>query len=290
MKTLYMTYGLPASGKTTWAKELQASLPKNSIARVNKDDLRSMISDGAWTQGGEKLILHIRDNIVKEYLSSEINVIVDDTNLAPKHEIRLKELAKECSAAFVKQSFVDVSLDECIARNNKRANSIDDNVIVDMYNRYMKEESYEGCLNPVIYDQSFGFCIIFDLDGTLANISGRNPYDAALCASDKVNESIMWLFNAVNCRALKTIILSGRSEDTKKQTQEWLTKNSVNYDELHMRKSGDNRNDAIVKKEMFDTHIKNKYNVLFIVDDRDRVVKMWRDIGLTCLQCNYGSF
>ena len=61
------------------------------------------------------------------------------------------------------------------------------------------------------------------------------------------------------------------------------------YKKLVMRKTGDYRKDSIVKREMFEEHIEGKYNVLFVLDDRNQVVDMWRkELGLTCLQCNYG--
>jgi len=74
------------------------------------------------------------------------------------------------------------------------------------------------------------------------------------------------------------------------QTMDWLIENEVDFDELHMRNPGDQRKDSVVKREMFDEFIKDKYNVLFVVDDRDQVVEMWRSMGLTCLQVNYGDF
>ena len=57
-----------------------------------------------------------------------------------------------------------------------------------------------------------------------------------------------------------------------------------------MRATGDNRNDAIVKNEIFDTYIRDKWNVVCVLDDRDRVVKRWRELGLACFQVNYGAF
>ena len=74
---------------------------------------------------------------------------------------------------------------------------------------------------------------------------------------------------------------------------EWIDQNmSFLKDDYHifMRKEGDSRNDGIIKTEIFDEHIKDKFYVCAVFDDRDRVVKAWRDIGLLCLQVNYGDF
>lgn len=57
-----------------------------------------------------------------------------------------------------------------------------------------------------------------------------------------------------------------------------------------MRKSGDMRKDSIVKREMFDEHIRGRYNVNFVLDDRNQVVELWRSMGLTCLQVADGDF
>jgi hypothetical protein len=60
--------------------------------------------------------------------------------------------------------------------------------------------------------------------------------------------------------------------------------------ELHMRPAGDVRNDAIVKLELFDQHVRDRYRVAYVLDDRDRVVRAWRSIGLTVLQVADGDF
>ena len=57
-----------------------------------------------------------------------------------------------------------------------------------------------------------------------------------------------------------------------------------------MRKTGDNRKDAIVKREIYETHIKDKYQVDYVLYDRNQVVEMWRSLGLTCLQVADGDF
>ena len=57
-----------------------------------------------------------------------------------------------------------------------------------------------------------------------------------------------------------------------------------------MRKDYDNRQDAVIKEEIYKLHIQPKFNVLFCVDDRKQVVDMWRRIGLICLQCAEGEF
>jgi uncharacterized HAD superfamily protein len=86
------------------------------------------------------------------------------------------------------------------------------------------------------------------------------------------------------------VFVSGREDKFKPQTLAWLAKHNISFDGLYMRQSGDSRKDSIVKKEIYDEFILDKYNVAFVLDDRDQVVKVWRDLGLTCLQVDYGDF
>lgn len=92
--------------------------------------------------------------------------------------------------------------------------------------------------------------------------------------------------------AVKFIFITAREElfrvMTRNQILAWT--NLRSYQELLMRPSKDYRPDTDIKKEIYEKHIKNKYDVLFCVDDRDCVVKLWRSLGLICLQCSEGNF
>lgn len=84
--------------------------------------------------------------------------------------------------------------------------------------------------------------------------------------------------------------MSGRDRKHEEQTRQCLDRNKIRYDSLFMRDIDDRRNDAIIKRELYEKHIRGKYNVLFVLDDRLRCVEMWRALGITCLQVNYGRF
>jgi hypothetical protein len=87
------------------------------------------------------------------------------------------------------------------------------------------------------------------------------------------------------------IFVSGRegTDVCKVKTLKWLLENKLNGD-LYMRPEGDHRNDAIIKEEIYNKYIKDKFDVEFVLDDRLRVVEMWRRIGLRCLQVAPGNF
>lgn len=131
--------------------------------------------------------------------------------------------------------------------------------------------------------------IIVDIDGTLAHMSGRSPYDYTQVHTDTVDEVIRDLIGHYH-RSHSIFIVSGRKNVCRLDTEDWLRKHTVPYIELYMRADGDDREDSIVKKEIFFLQIDPFYTVDFVLDDRNRVVKMWREIGLKCLQVAEGDF
>lgn len=136
--------------------------------------------------------------------------------------------------------------------------------------------------------------IICDLDGTLAILGDRSPYDASTAEEDLINipiANIIEVYDNQTLYDIDLILLSGREEKFRETTQRWLKKYKItHYKALHLRKNKDFRKDYVIKKEIYEKHIKGKYNVLFVLEDRDQVVKMWRELGLTCLQVAYGDF
>jgi hypothetical protein len=139
---------------------------------------------------------------------------------------------------------------------------------------------------PVIQDPSLPRAIICDIDGTLAHMNGRSPYDYSKVSEDMVDETIRGITDLYNNFV---ILVSGRPDSCRDDTEDWLENNGVQYTSLHMRKTGDNRNDTIVKREILDELIK-EYYIEFALDDRDRVVKMFRESGIKCLQVAEGNF
>lgn len=296
MPKLIMTVGLPASGKTTFAKE-QVLKSNGKTKRVNKDDLRAMIDANQWSKANEKEIIQIRNRIIEHYLFDGFSVIVDDTNLAPKHEKDLEALAETLGADFEVKSFLDVPLTTCIARNAKRENPVPENSIRSMFSSFIKKKEDVVKYSPQVVNEDLPFCLILDIDGTIAHMKNRSPHDYSQVHTDIVDDNIAEIVRRYAHRdpndfAPDTyiIVVSGRTDDCKDVTEKWLQDNRIPYDEIHMRKTGDNRNDAIVKEEIYNKWIKNRYNVRFVLDDRNRVVDKWRELGLKCLQVETGDF
>ena len=133
--------------------------------------------------------------------------------------------------------------------------------------------------------------IICDIDGTLAHMQDRSPYDWDKVSDDVVDKTIKEILRTFYSTSEYAIILiSGRNDVCKQITERWLSKNYIFYDALYMRNHNDYRPDEVIKKEIYDKHIKDKYDVEFVLDDRNKVVKMWRGIGLKCLQVAEGDF
>lgn len=130
--------------------------------------------------------------------------------------------------------------------------------------------------------------VIFDLDGTLALNTGRDPYDWTKVEQDIVNQPIAMLYNMFNVDPQITIFFAtARSEEAYEPTTAWLEKNlQVNWDKhvLLMRETKDFRPDNEVKKDFYSKYIEPDYDVLMVFEDHDRVVDMYRSLGLTCLQ------
>lgn len=280
MSKLIMTKGLPASGKTTWAKQQNAK-------RVNKDDLRAMVDNSVWSKENEKYILHWRDEIIKDCLGGLNDVICDDTNLAPKHEIQLRAIAEAYKADFEVKDFTHVPVEECIKRDQKRQNYVGEKVIRKMYNQFLKPE-------PVKYVPPVGrpTAVLCDIDGTLAHMTTRKgrPYDWHRVGEDALDEVVAEILEGLQVD-VEVILVSGRDAVCRPETEKWLEENGVEYDELLMRSENDNRKDTVIKKEIFNKYIKDNYKVLFVLDDRDQVVNMWRnELGLKVLQVAEGDF
>lgn len=279
MIKVFLTKGLPGSGKSTWAKQLISENP-NSYKRINKDDLRAMLDDSKHSNDSEKYILQVRDSLILMAIENGKHAIVDDTNLSAKHETRIKELIKG-KAELIVQDFTDVPLSVCIERDLKRTSSVGEKVIRGMYKQFL--------LKPEVYTENAELpkAIIVDIDGTLAKMIGRSPFDWSKVKEDVCNSVVKGLVNAYQNTV---IIFSGRDSVCKQDTIDWLKDNGINYYLLLMREEGNSEKDAIIKRRMFEENIRGKYFVEYVLDDRNQVVEMWRNMGLTCLQVADGDF
>ena len=298
-QTLTITRGLPASGKSTWSRQQVTDDPKNNVI-INKDSLRKMLHDAYWFK--DRSTLNITESFVHKSCVSLVrlaleetkNVIVDETNLSDKSYNYWNNLAKEYNVEFIVQDFRDVPLKVCIDRDYRRDKQVGEKVIRDKYNRYIKplfEDSPEGKQYDINNDINLTKAIICDMDGTLADNSWRNPHDVSHCIDDPIKIQTKEILDYYHNQDYFVIIVSARDEGlAREQTEQWLLNHDIDCEFLFMRKSGDNRRDDIVKHEIFNENIKDKFYIHLVLDDRNRVVDLWRSLGLVCHQVSDGDF
>ena len=132
---------------------------------------------------------------------------------------------------------------------------------------------------------------VCDIDGTIANMWNRNPYDLTKVLEDKPHWDIINLVTLLTPN-YKLIFVSGRSDKCRNDTEKWLALHfwmCIEDIVLFMRKELDNRKDSIVKYEILQ-EITKEYYVQYIFDDRDQVVQMARDAWFRVLQVANWSF
>jgi hypothetical protein len=141
--------------------------------------------------------------------------------------------------------------------------------------------------------------VVVDLDGTLANVDHRTnlvkrakpKFDTffKLCHKDKVNEWCKQLILSLVARGFKVCIVSARPLSTEKMTAQWLVDNGLDNEGITLRLLRGDRDytpDVELKRKWLRSLTTvSKKDILFVVDDRQRVVDMWREEGLVCLQC-----
>ena len=309
MRHLFICRGLPASGKSTWAKE-QLKREPNRWKRVNKDDIRMMLDNGQFSKTNESLVRSVQDQIIRDAIGAGFDVIVDNTHLVGMTVKKLHTLAASIGDVMVIEKGFNVDVDTCLERNAKRSGSarVPDDVIKNMAKaaglnkgRKLVDKTvfYANSQQQLVQNPSLPRAIICDLDGTLALMNGRNPYDASTCDEDLLNEAVAQCVLAMHYSGRKIIFMSGRDSKYKAQTIKFIEQHmlvegengiQVMPYELFMRATNDSRRDSIVKAELFAEHVKDKYYVEFAIDDRDQIVREWRKMGLICFQVAYGNF
>jgi len=319
MKKLLILKGLPASGKSTYSKSLLLSEP-NKWKRINRDDLRKMLDDSAYTKQNESFIRIVQDELIYKALNNNFNVVLDNTSLISETLKKLHILAEDVGDVLVIEKGFNTPIEECHRRNSLREGiaKVPSDVIDNMAKHAGITRGVVLADSEVYYPARNAFktveqnaelprAIVCDLDGTLAIIGDRSPYDASRC--DEVDlpnwpviQSVKQMYNA----GIKIIFMSGRDSKYREPTEKFIQKyisswpsTDINHNvlhdgkipyELYMRSEGDQRKDSVIKKELFEAHVANKYNIFVVYDDRNSVVDLWRSLGLTCFQVGPGNF
>jgi predicted kinase len=294
---LLILIGVPASGKSTWSKEYIMRNP--NYVRVNRDDFRLMLKNAQVCEIKiEGMITELVFSTIETALSKKLNVIVDNTNLKKKYINEMVEYFKY--QADINFRVFDISLAKAIERDNARVAKVGEPVIRKMYGSYkslidtfdfqpVKKVKHRVIVEPD-YSSNLPQAVLFDIDGTLAHMGNRGPFDWEKVDRDNVNQIVAEQIGFHKGLNRKIIIVTGRDASCKQITEEWLKFYGINYDEIFMRPKDDFRKDTVIKREIYDNHIKDKYNVMCIYDDRLQVLDMWYEQGLFTFNVNQGNF
>jgi predicted kinase len=302
---LFIYRGLPGSGKTTAARALQNSIGGRLVGR---DALRSLLFGDSYLdswppdQDKEAHVTQLQDGLIRDGLRRNDVVIVDDMNLRSRYISRFAEIAREEGAALHVIDHTDVDVEVCIARDAGRGRSVGEPVIRDLHKRFIQGRGHPLPVpelpNPPVLDVepyepdlSKPKAVIVDIDGTVALHNGRDPYDYGRVYEDLPNWPVVRMVRAAMEDGYRLVFVSGRPDSCRVETRLWLNRWLPCSDEsLFMRRADDSRNDAIVKLEIFNDHLRNQFNIMGVFDDRQRVVDMWRSLGLTVFQVAPGAF
>lgn len=308
MPKLTILRGVAGSGKSTWARAQVGSVV------VSRDDLRDALfgsSDQDYYDVPKNVLFAKEDAVslaeaalIKAMLAAGKDVIADSTHTMVKYTNRIAKIGWQ-AGADVELKVFDVALKVAVERNGLRAKNGGRNVPADTIKR--QHDQLQGSKNYVLippppvkpYSGTPGKpkAFMVDIDGTLAHmLDKRGPFDWASVHLDEPDEVVVDIVNvlassnfAMDLGYYKVIVMSGRDAVCRPETEKWLG-DFIQYDHLFMRPEGDMRADNIVKAELFDKHVRDNFDVQFVLDDRDQVVDMWRRMGLKCLQVEPGAF
>ena len=312
MQQILILSGISGSGKSTFARQFVLDNP--GWLRINRDDLRKSVIPGTlseyWQQDKthinriETLVNELQKAALREALHRGWNLLIDNTHVRQTYINQLVKLF-ENDAVTIRFKLIEIPLEEAIARDATRPDTVGEEIIRDQFSKMQllkKNFDFNKVVEvvpkspPVLeQDESLPKCVLVDIDGTVATRTTRSPFDWKRVGEDLPKTNVIQLVKSLKNHGYAIIFFSGRDSVCHPESSAWLSlhfgwQEGVDF-QLFMRAQNDSRKDSLIKKELFDTHIRHQYFVEMVIDDRDQVVAMWRkELGLTCLQVDYGDF
>jgi len=307
MAKLIITRGLPGSGKSTWARSWVSDDPAHR-AEVNRDHLRNMLHGGYVNQ--EPQVNAARDAMIDSLLRRNVSVVCSDTNLPQRVARDIAAIGYRAGAGVEVKDLTNVPLETCLERNFARTDKdpVPEDWIIDQHKRFIAGKGYplrfpnpgvtsEDLAELYVPDSSLPPAVIFDIDGTLALKGARDAFDESRVHEDRPNYPVIEAASQESNAGNLIIIVSGRTKGCREATERWLKVHFRDSDGLipylgpYMRPVGNGDKDYIHKLRVFNDYIRNSFYVRRVYDDRDQVVRLWREgLGLPCFQVNYGAF
>jgi predicted kinase len=316
MQHIQILIGISGSGKSTYARQFVQENP--TYLRLNRDDLRrSLVSvplndywrwDSKRKDRIERAVSVLEKTALTAALDGGWNIILDNTHLRRKYITDILKQVENRSVTVTFRCF-DVPLDEAIRRDAARPDVVGEAVIQEQYARYMNLKKIVDTTQTLVFpkaattrgnvptqqDDQLPRCILVDIDGTVASMQGRSPFDWRNVHLDAPKRPVINVVKALRAAGYAVVFLSGRDSIARADTVSWIQAH-IGWTEgtdyaLYMRATNDNRKDSIIKRELFEANIQGHFFVEVVLDDRDQVVALWRnELGLTCLQVDYGNF
>lgn len=280
-----ITVGISASGKTTFAKQMECQ----GYVDVNRDYIRfNIVCPGSdwrsykFTKAREDEVTLIQERMVMEAWANEKNVVISDTNLKAGTVDNWKMLLGRLGYQVEVKHF-NVSLEEAVKRDNFRQNGVGYPIM------YKQNLQFLEAIGRKTYtpDPKLRKAVIIDIDGTVAEMNGRGPFEWSKVDTDLPRQMVIDMVDAYTDRGYHAIFVSGRDGSCRDLTYDWLKEHVgvLNIDGLYMREEGDFRKDTVIKEEIFWRDIAPHYNVQAVIDDRPCVVRMWHELKIPNVIC-----
>jgi hypothetical protein len=251
----------------------------------------------------------LRNAALSVLLAADMDVVVDDIHLSDPSVQEVLAVAREYNCLILVYDMSQTPLDEVFRRNSLRERPVPEDVIAGYHRTFLVGQSFPLPIPdpppvpepPQIYVPIEGVpTYLVDIDGTLTcwspdpavRATQREPFDWDAVGLDLPNEPVIRLLEALDAVGVfHFVFVSARPEICREPTEKWLIDHvGVEWGRLFMRDTGDGRPDEVVKMEIFDREIRERYNVVGVFDDRNKVVSMWRSLGLTVYQVADGNF
>lgn len=295
-KKLIVLVGISGSGKSTLAHQEWLKDPLNTVV-VNRDKIRELLFGfteetvseyyGLPNLGAlEKQVTLFEDTLIHDGLNLGKTVIADATHLEMKYleKYRMWNVPTEFWV-------LDVPIDKAIERDSMRARKVGEEIIRRQFDKLKNLKTIPN-LEPVTFEQDITLepCYLLDLDGTIAHMTNRSPFDWKRVGEDFVDTSVKRISNSILfSHTAKLYICTGRDGSCLDETIQWLDEKGIHYEKIFIRKEGDQRPDWVIKEELWRQIAKDNY-IAGLIDDRNQVVRRARALGLKVFQVEYGNF
>ncbi len=300
--TVYVTVGVPASGKTTWAEEMCAN--DANIVNVNRDDARQELfgpfkwGEYKFTDKNEKLVTKTCLDRAMIALTQGKSVIISDTNLYPEFRSKWASIATEFGAKYEEVLF-HINYEVAAARDAARDMTVGKKILTNMLQKYhnlnrdLIVKHFKEKLEAAWAD-AHTLIVLSDIDGTVAEMhkgvkGKRSPFEWLRVGEDTPRPNVLFSLSLYS-EHYPVWFMSGRDGVCESHTTEWLKEHAPFYTGLVMRKPSDSRPDWVIKLELLLELAEMGIKPVVMFDDRDQVVNTLREVGVEVWQVQPGNF